>query len=129
MAKDFIIDLEDRPGSAAATAEALGKAGVNITGFCALAFGGKGFTHILVEDATATRRAIEQSGFKLIDERDVVLAEIPDRPGELGKLLRRIAEAGVNLNTAYLAPDGRVVLVGNNVDKLAEAVGARRQRA
>jgi hypothetical protein len=44
-------------------------------------------------------------------------------------LLRRIAEAGVNLNTAYLAPDGRVVLVGNNVDKLAEAVGARRQRA
>ena len=64
MAKDFIVDLEDRPGSGATAAEALGKAGINIAGFCALAFGGKAFAHVLVEDATATRSAIEQAGFR-----------------------------------------------------------------
>ena len=129
MAKDFIVDLEDRPGIGATAAEALGKAGINLAGFCALAFGGKAFAHVLVDDATATRSAIEQAGFKVIDEREAVVAEVEDRPGELGKLLRRIAEAGVNLNTAYLAPGGRAVLVGNNLDKLRVAVGASRQRA
>ena len=103
MAKDFIVDLEDRPGSGATAAEALGKAGINIAGFCALAFGGKAFAHVLVEDATATRSAIEQAGFKVIDERDAVVAEVADRPGELGKLLRRMVRIDPN---GHLPPIG-----------------------
>jgi len=37
MVKDLTVVLEDRPGTAADMGEALGKAGVNIDGFCGFA--------------------------------------------------------------------------------------------
>jgi hypothetical protein len=55
MPKDLTVILEDRPGKLADLGEATGRAGINIDGLCAMVGDGKGFVHILVEDAAATR--------------------------------------------------------------------------
>ncbi len=125
MAKDLTIILEDRPGTLAEVAEVLGKAGINIEGACGFPSEGKGVLHVLVEDAAGARRALAQTKAKVQGERDVLVMDIQDRAGELGKLTRRIAQAGVNVNLVYLAFRTRVVIGADDINKARTAAGGR----
>jgi len=110
---------EDRPGIVAAIGEALGRGGVNIEGSFGVAKLGE--VHVLVEDAETARRAVEQAGFRVSEERDALVAEIEDRPGSLGELTRRIADAGVSIDFHYLATHTRVVVCAAELEKAREA--------
>ena len=123
MAKNLTITLEDRPGILAELGEALGGAGVNIEGFCGWASGGTGTLHLLVEDAAAARSALEQAGFQVTAERDVLVVNIEDRPGALGVIARRVAGADVSLDLAYLATNTRLVLGAEDLESVRSAVG------
>ena len=123
MAKDLYLTLEDKPGQAARLGEALGNAGVNIEGFSGYAREGRGILHLLVEDPDAARRALEGAGFDVQDERDVVVVDIEDRPGALGVVARRIANADVSLNLGYLATNTRLVLGADDIDSVRRALG------
>ena len=118
MAKDLTVILEDRPGTLADLGEALGKAGINIEGACGLPCEGKGVIHILVEDTAAARRALEGIGLEVRGEREILILEVEDRPGALGDIARRIANAGVNIELGYLATNNRLVI---GVDDLGKA--------
>jgi hypothetical protein len=114
MATDITISLADRPGTLAAASDALGRAGVNIEGACGLPCEGSGILHVLVEDVERARRALIDAGFDLVDERRVALAPVEDRPGGAAALLRRIADAGLNVDLLYLSVDGRLVIGGSD---------------
>jgi hypothetical protein len=123
MAKNLTIALEDRPGILAELGEALGGAGVNIEGFCGYASEGRGILHLLVEDPAAARGALEGAGIDVQDERDVLVVDIEDRPGALGVISRRIANADVSLNLGYLATDTRLVLGADDLESVRRALG------
>ncbi len=116
--KNFAFFVEDKPGQFASLGEALGKAGINIEGICGFPGNGKGFIHILVEDASRARQAFEEAKLKIHAERDVLVLDIKDEPGEFAKICRKIANAGININLCYLATKTRLVL---GVDELAKA--------
>jgi len=120
--KDLTVILEDRPGTLADMGETLGKAGINIEGACGFAVEDKGIIHILVEDAAAARRALEKVGIEVGEEREVLVLEIEDRPGALGEVCRRIANAGVNIDLGYLATNNRLVIGVDDLDKARAAV-------
>ena len=122
MTKDLTVILEDRPGTLADAGEALGKAGINIEGLCGFAIQAKGVGHILVEDAAAARQALEEVGIEVGDEREVLVLEIEDRPGALGEVSRRIANAGVNIDLVYLATNTRLVIGADDLDKARAVV-------
>jgi hypothetical protein len=126
MAKDLTVSLEDRPGALADLGEALGNAGVNIEGICGLGVEGRGIIHVLVEDATAARKALEGAGIKVEGEADPMVAEISgraDTPGELGRMARAIANAGVNIQAMYMATHDRGVIVTTDNEKALKALG------
>lgn len=123
MAKDLKAVLEDRPGTLATACEALGKAGVNIDGLCGIPSAGKAEMHFLVADAAAARRALEGAGVRVVGERDVLVLDVPDRPGAVGEIARRIAKAGVNIDLVYAATKSRVVFGVNDLAKAKAAVG------
>jgi hypothetical protein len=102
--------------------EALGKAGVNIKGLCGFPCEGRGIAHVLVEDAVAAGEALKEIGIEVRRERQVLVLEIEDRPGALGEVSRRIANAGVNADLVYLATGTRLVLGVDDIDKAREAV-------
>jgi hypothetical protein len=119
MQTDFEIALANRPGAAAEVGEALGVAGVNIEGLCAHTSGGEGVMHLLVEDdPAAARRALEGLGVVIATERRVFVISCPDRPGELGRLLRRVAEADLNLVVLYLTTLGRLVIGAEDIESV-----------
>jgi hypothetical protein len=119
--KDLTFELEEKVGTVAAAAEALGKAGVNIEGICGFVVGGKGVGHVLVEDAPKARKALEGAGARVTGEQGVLVLDIEDRPGALGKLTRKIADAGVSLNAVYLATKTRVVIGARDLEKARAA--------
>ena len=118
MAKDLTVILEDRPGTLADMGETLGAAGINIDGVCGLPCEGKGVIHILVDDAAEAQRVLEGGGFEVSGASEVLLLEVENRPGSLGETARKIADAGVNIETIYVASNNRLVVC---VDKLEQA--------
>jgi hypothetical protein len=121
MATDLTVRLEDRPGELARLGEALGGAGVNVDGFSGTTSGGQGEIHLLVEDAASARSALEGAGIQVTGEREVLVVDAPNNPGELGKAARRLADAGVNIEVAFPTADGRLVF---GVDDIGKARGA-----
>lgn len=117
--QDIELSLQDRPGALAEIGEALGRAGVSLEGGGAWVVNGKGVAHFLVADAGAARRALEAQGMAVLAVREVVVQRLAqEEPGQLGKLTRRMAEAGINIEVLYSDHEHRLVLV---VDKPAEA--------
>ncbi|HEY1330597.1 MAG TPA: amino acid-binding protein [Actinomycetota bacterium] len=117
IATDLLVSLEDRPGTIADLGEALGAAGVNVSGLCAITNEGRGIIHLLTEDAAAARRALEGAGIKVEGETEVIVGDLPpdvDTPGTLGVMARRVANAGINVTLAYLATGNRAVLGTSN---------------
>lgn len=122
MATDLTVQLEDRPGELARLGEALGGAGINIEGFAATTGGGKGEVHVLVEDAAAARSALEGAGMSVAAEREMVVARVEPKPGELGRVARALADAGVNIALAYPAENG-LAFGADDVARARSAIG------
>ena len=123
MTTDLTIGLLDRPGTLARASDALGRAGVNIEGACGYVCEGQGTYHVLVSDVERARHALIDAGFEILAERRVVVSPVEDRPGAAAALLRRIADAGVNIDLLYLAVDGRLVLGGSDERAIEQALG------
>jgi len=116
---DLAIALDNRPGALAEMGDALGRAGVSIEGGGAFVVNGAGVAHFLFSDGAAARRALEAAGIKVLAVKDVVVQRLrQDQPGQLGKLTRRMADAGVNIEVLYSDHDHQLILV---VDNLAAA--------
>ena len=119
---NLTVGVENRPGMLAKLGEGLGKAGVNIEGVCGVAAEGPAAVQILVEDAESARKALKASGFEIAGERQVLVLEVEDRPGALGAVARKMANAGVNIDLVYLATNTRLVLGADDLDKARDAL-------
>jgi hypothetical protein len=124
MATDLTVRLVDRPGTMAAACEALGDAGINIDGCCAYPAGTAGQLHLLVEDAGAARQALSAAGYEVVQDRQVIVHELADVPGSAGQCLRRIADAGVNLELTYVATATRLVIGADDLDAARTALSS-----
>ena len=122
MIKDLTVILVDRPGTLADLGEALGTAGINIEGICGFPCEGKGIIHVLVEDAASARKVLEEADVEVKDERPVLVLDVTDRPGELGGICRRIANAGVNIDLIYAATRTRIVLGVSDLEKAKSVI-------
>jgi hypothetical protein len=122
MATDITLALVDQPGTLAKASDALGRAGVNIDGACGYVCDGQGVYHVLVQDVERGRRALMNSGFIIEDERRVVATPVENRPGAAAELLRRVADAGVNVDLLYMTLDGRLVLSGSDIARIERAL-------
>ena len=122
MTIDLSIGLANQRGSLAAACEALGHAGVNIEAACGVVVDGRAELHVLVADAVQATRALIDGGFDILAQRQVLTLPIENRPGAAATLLRRITDAGVNLDLVYTTLDGRLVLGADDQVALRTAI-------
>jgi hypothetical protein len=123
MTTDLTVGLAHRAGTLALACEALGAAGINIEAVSGAVVDNHPQFHVLVSDAGRATRALIDQGFDILDQRQVLAIPVENRPGEGGRLLRRAADAGVNLDLVYTTLDGRLVLGGDNLAALCDAIG------
>ena len=116
--KDLAIALDNRPGTLAEMGDALGRAGVSVEGGGAFVVDGAGVAHFLFHDGTAARNALEAAGITVLREREVLVQRLNQAlPGQLGKITRRMAEAGVNIEVLYSDHDHQLILVVDDILK------------
>ena len=125
MATDLTVILSDRPGELARLGEAVGGAGINIEGMCAMTGEGNGVIHLLVADDAAgrARDVLEGAGIGVADAREVLVVDVEDRPGTLGELARSLGEASVNIELAYTTFGGvRLVIATDDLESARAAL-------
>lgn len=114
---DVEIALDNRPGALAEMGEALGRAGVSIEGGGAFTIDGRGMAHFLFEDGAAASRALTGAGIHVVRVRDVLVQRLNQgEPGQLGRLCRRMADAGVNIEVVYSDHANQLILVVDNAE-------------
>lgn len=114
-------------GDAAAlteAADALGDADVNILGFSV--HGPEGTAYLVPEDADKSLDALADAGVTA-EPVDVVMATLPNRPGELGRASRELVDAGVTVHATFPAvspasPDVRVAVVCEDASRAGKAL-------
>ncbi len=99
--KDCSIQLTDRPGDLARVADALSRHGVNIKALAAVATSRQALVHIIPDDIAAARTAFEEANIRFT-ESEVHTVLLENKAGQLADVARRLGEAGINLEAAYL---------------------------
>ena len=116
--RDLAIRLENRPGALAEMGETLGRAGISVEGGGGFVIDGKGIAHFLFEDAAAARKVLEAKGITVLDDREVLIQRLKqEQPGQLGKIARMMADAGVNIEIMYSDHQNQLILVVDDVKK------------
>jgi len=117
-----LLDVDDQPGVLARLGELLGGAGINIEAISAFTGQGKGIVHLLVDRAEEALEVLQGAGVDVRAARDVVVKPLPDEPGQLGAACRKLADADVNIEQAYIAAGSMLVVVTDEVDRAKEVL-------
>ncbi len=100
--KEITIKVQNRVGALADVAELLGGLGVNIEAISAHGEGDFGIIRIITNDSkTAMKNLAKLPGMKS-RESDIIIVDMSNKPGELGKITRKLANKGVDLESIYL---------------------------
>lgn len=113
------VYIDNRKGTLAALARFLGRHGVNIYGLTLADTEDHGHVRLIVDDSEKARQLVEDSG-ELVAAREVLLVQVANEPGELGRMLDELARQGVNIEYGYSSggPAGEkgLVLVPSEMD-------------
>lgn len=123
MRQDIVIVPDDTPGVVASLGEVLGAAGINIEAISAFTGKGRAIVHVLVDRAQEALEVLATAGFDVRASRRVVVVPLPDEPGQLGAACRLLADAGINIEQAYIASGSNLVVVCDDIDGAMQVLG------
>jgi len=99
MEKEFSVNLQNRSGELARVTEVLEKDGVNIRTISTEPQAG--VVRFVTSDPEKSRQSFGRAGLQF-SERNLLVAKLEDRPGELARVSRTLAKEGVNIDAAYM---------------------------
>ena len=120
------VFLDNRPGTLARTCQSLASQGVNILALSISDTLDHAVIRLVVDDAKKAVAIL--SGLKLsLQERDVILFDLPNKPGAIADIAQKLAQAGINLEYAYCATSvsqsaGAIVLRTNNLEETIDVL-------
>lgn len=99
--KQFNVFVEDKIGELARVTEALAQNAINIRGLATDKMGPRPAVKIITDDEVSTRKALARAGLSF-EESEVLVIDLIDRPGEIARVARKAAKAGVNIGSVFL---------------------------
>jgi hypothetical protein len=108
IAKQLAIFLDNRPGTMARVADALGEAKINIYAVSTSDTVDHTVVRLVVSDYRKALHVFEAHG-TLVVEDDVLMIEGSNKPGSLAAIAHKLADARINIEYAYCAtpPDAK----------------------
>lgn len=124
MGKQFVVQVDDRPGALSHMLHVLAMRGINIQQLAGAGAGVAGLVVLTVSDDEAARKALHGAGYTF-SEGESLIVRVDDRPGALAEVADVLAAAGVNVHSVLEVGRhrGRVALAFT-VDDLAKAQAA-----
>ena len=125
--KQFEITLPKKPSAMAGVAEALAANGVNIRGISSEVPGNNLVMKVVTDDEATARATLAGKKLKFT-ECEVLSLVIPDRPGEIAKLTRKLARRMIQIENIYFLSRGgghtEVAFTADDMAKAAETLKA-----
>ncbi len=115
--------MENKPGELSSICELLESRGIEITSLSGGSVGDAGIIRILTEaDIRKIENVLKDSGLKFFVEHAVIPVSFEDKPGELDKILKKIADNNINIEAFYQLGRGHgTVEIGLKVDNVNKA--------
>ena len=105
--KELTVRLANSPGTLGRVAQLLGAERINVL---AMSLEGGGALHLVVDNPLHAAGALREQHYQ-VEERDVLYTTVPNEPGSLGRVVKMLAEASINLDYAYASGVDRVPMV------------------
>jgi len=119
--KELLVLAKDRIGLLADLSAALGQVEINIESISADTMGDKAVIHLVVSDDKKGKEVLEKHGF-IVMSSDAIVVRVIDRPGELSKVARILADAKVSIkNVQLLTKEEGLVLYILRIDNANKA--------
>jgi len=99
--REFSIKLGTDVGTGAELFGMLKAAMVNVVASCCYQSGGESYFSIVPDDMETAEDVLREGPYTPVLS-DVLLVEMPNRPGALADLLSQVAEAGIGVSNAYV---------------------------
>lgn len=127
MTELLSLALDNHPGALADVIETLAKGNINVDAIDADALGDFGAVRLSVSDLPKAMKLLQKHKVHLM-KVEAIEVELSNRPGELSRLLLKLAKAGVNVVSLFgTAPHhvegGRLFLRVNDRKKALAALG------
>jgi hypothetical protein len=100
IVKQLKVTLANRPGALAELCTELAKRAINISAIDASEARPAGAVRLLVDQVDTAKGICDALGLKYVEEQ-VLAVNVNDRPGALGKVTRKLAEKGINIDYLY----------------------------
>ena len=124
MHRQFVVQLDNRPGELAHLARALGERGIDITQISCAGTGSIACAFMTTDQGDEARQVLKGLGHLFV-EGDTVVVGVMDKPGGLADVTERFAKAGVNiLSTLIVGRRAGVVEMAFAVDDVEKARAA-----
>lgn len=94
------VFIENKVGRLAEIANTLGEIGANIRAMSLADTSEFGILRLVVDKPDNTRQVLKDYGYA-VRQAEVLAVAIPDRPGELGRLLDALQQKGLNIEYMY----------------------------
>lgn len=104
--KEITIVSRNEVGTLAQVAEVLGSVGVNIEAISAYEKNNNAIFHLVTNDVNTALKMLSRVPNVRLEQSDVIVWKMPNRPGELGKLTRKLANQGISLQSIYIVTRG-----------------------
>lgn len=123
LSHQLMIHASDEVGTLAEITHVMATSGINLVAMCAYAFSDKVSMMFVTTDNNAARKLLEMGGYK-VEEEEVILLSMDNKPGAAQKVSQKLAEAGIDLTLIYGSSDAsaeisRIVLISkNNLDAM-----------
>jgi hypothetical protein len=120
--KELKVIVENKTGILAEVIDLIAQKGVNIENICAYKTEDKAIFYILTDDNTKARKALEEKRY-LIEEREVIVLRLWNRPGALSEVATKFRQNGINLYSVYGTRGGEkttIVFSAEDNDKASE---------
>ncbi|MFQ5975789.1 MAG: ACT domain-containing protein [Candidatus Hydrothermarchaeales archaeon] len=119
--EQLTVMVHNKPGALADICEVMGKNGINIKAISAEGLGEAGIIGIITEEQESAKKALEKAWYKYTVSK-VIPIKLVDRPGELAKVSRKLADAKINIESIYiLGKEKGMTEIALKVDKFDNA--------
>jgi hypothetical protein len=122
VVKQLSVFIANESGRVSEVTGILGEADVNIRGFSVSDTAEYGILRLVVDAPDRAHELLREQGFTVRVD-DVICIDLPDHPGGLARVLRIVAEAGVNIEYVYSLVSTFVVINVADVDRALHLLG------
>ena len=126
--KQYSVFMPNRPGALARMAKLFSDSGVNIIGISSEVRDDSALVRIAVDGEEDRSSILSKAGFASVEGR-LLSVEVEDKPGQLAKVAKILADGGINITNVYGTSFGRqvsrILFAVDSTDAAAELLQVR----